>query len=220
MAFDPSYARRLYDWWGKHPATYSLGSWLVFLGQESSLRGKAVSLIGLEAGETVLDLACGNGINFELLEKGVSENGRIIGFDYSQGMLKFAGERSRAKGWRNIQLMQGDAASIDLPRNSLDGAFCSLGLSAMPDHKAAIQSVFNALKPEKCLVVLDAKLFDGWAKIFNPIIRPMFKFSTNWNYNKDIIGSLNETFGSVKAYRFNNGSIFIAIGTKTGEDGG
>jgi ubiquinone/menaquinone biosynthesis C-methylase UbiE len=53
----------------------------VFLGQENSLRDKAVRLIGLEAGETVLDLACGNGINFRLVEKRVSENGRIIGFD-------------------------------------------------------------------------------------------------------------------------------------------
>ncbi len=220
MAFDLSYTRRLYDWWGKHPAAYSLGSWLVFLDQESSLRGKAVSLIGLEAGETVLDLACGNGINFELLEKKVSENGQIIGFDYSQGMLQFAAKRSMAKGWRNIQLVQGDAASIDLPKNSLDGAFCSLGLSAMPDHKTAIQSVFKALKPEKCFVVLDAKPFGGWAKIFNPIIRPMFKFSTNWNYYKDIVGSLNETFGSVKTYSSNSGSIFIAVGTKTGENGG
>jgi len=218
--FDLHYGRKLYDWWGKHPVLYRLGSWLVFLGRENSLRNKGVSFIGLKEGDIVLDLACGNGVNFEYLEKRIGEQGQIIGFDYSEGMLRFATERKKKNNWQNIQLLQGDAASLDLQLDSLDGAFCSLGLSAIPDIKSTIQNVYNSLKPEKHFVVLDAKLFDGWTRVFNPIIRPLFKYSTNWNYNKDIPKTLREIFGTVKSYRFNGGSIFILDAKKTIKNNG
>ncbi len=219
MVFDLSYGKKIYDWYGRHPLAYRIGSWIVFLGRERTLRRKGVELVGLHPGETVLDLACGNGVNFELLQDAVGAGGRIIGFDYSEGMLGFAAGRVERAGWDNVRLVQGDAARLGLPPASIDGAFCSLGLSAMPDHAAAIRSVHRELKPGRRFAALDARLFDGRARFLNPLIRPIFKYSTNWNYTKDIPGAMREVFGSVEVHRFNGGSIFIAVGTKSAEPG-
>jgi demethylmenaquinone methyltransferase/2-methoxy-6-polyprenyl-1,4-benzoquinol methylase len=219
MALDLSFGRKIYDWWGNHPVMYKIISWIVALGREKSLRRKAINLMEVGKGDRVLDLACGNGVNFAMLEEKVGEHGKIIGFDYSTGMLEFASRRIELNDWTNVQLIQGDASQMALPEMSLDGAFCSLGLSAMPNHTAAIENVYKALKSGARFVVLDAKLFSGWAKMLNPIIRPVFKYTTNWDAGKDIIGALKNVFGEVKVYEFNGGSLFIAIGIKREQNG-
>ncbi len=214
MVLNLSLGRKIYDWWGRHPFLYKVTSWIVFLGRETSLRRRAIATIGLKRGDMVLDLACGNGLNFELLEEKVGKKGEIVGFDYSIGMLGFAARRIETNGWKNIQLLQGDAAGMKLPPASLDGAFCSLGLSAMPNHRAAIRNVYESLKPGKRFVVLDAKLFKGWAAVLNPLIRPLFKWTTNWDAEKDLIGDLEKIFEEVRVVEFNGGSMFIAVSVK------
>lgn len=64
--------------------------------------------------------------------------------------------------------VQGDAAHMRLANDSLDGALCTLELSAMPQPELAIRQVHRCLKPEGRFVVLDAKLAEGAWSIFNP----------------------------------------------------
>lgn len=215
MVLDLEYGSKIYDWWSRHPTQTKLWQWITYLGKLQNLRKQAIHSVGLNQGDTVLDLACGDGVNFQLMERIIGLEGNIIAFEYSKEMLGFAKKRADLKTWRNIQFIQGDAAYMELPNNSLDGAFCSLALSVIPDHKTTIKNVFKALKNEKHFVVLDAKLFEGFARLLNPIARPIFKFTTNWNYNKDIIGSLKAVFGKVRVQKFNSGSLFIAVATKS-----
>ncbi len=216
MTLDLRFGRRLYDWWGGHAELYGFSAWFVFLGREAVLRRQAVESIGIRQGETVLDLCCGTGVNFSLLEENVGPGGAVVAFDYSSGMLGAARERARSQGWSNIRLLQGDAGFMSLAEGCLDHAFCSLGLSAVPAHEEAIGQVFRALKPGGCFVVLDGKLFEGAASVLNPAIVAVFKYTANWNYRKDISAAMRSVFGNVDVRKFNSGSAFIAKATKSG----
>ena len=50
-------------------------------------RREAVAQLRLEPGNTVLDIACGTGLNFPFIEAGIGPEGLLIGLDYSTGML-------------------------------------------------------------------------------------------------------------------------------------
>jgi len=215
MRWKLGFGARIYNWYGKHALVYAAGSWLVFLGKEQKLRQRAVEAMGIKKGDTVLDLACGNGKNFALLENAVGAEGQIIAFDYSVGMLDAARSRTNAHNWHNIEFAQGDAAKLNLPANRLDGALCTLGLSAMPDHESAILRVATALKDGARFAVLDAKKFDGFWRIFNPLLRFLFVYTTNWDYRKNIPLTLNKVFGNARIDSFNSGSIFIAVSQKS-----
>jgi ubiquinone/menaquinone biosynthesis C-methylase UbiE len=211
MALDLAFGKRVYDWFGQHPRVYATIRWIACLGRERNLQELAIVAIGLRTGDIVLDLACGAGVNLAGLEARVGGAGKIIALDYSPGMLDTARARSREQGWTNIEFRLGDAACLELPVECLDGAICTFGLSAMPGELAALRRVAEALKPGTCLVVLDAKTFTGWARILNPVAGPLFQYSTNWNYKKDVVGCIRATFDEVQVAEYNSGCNFIAV---------
>lgn len=76
-------------------------------------RARVIELIGDIEGCTVLDVGCGTGRNFPLLQQAVGKDGRIIGLDCSRGMLEQASRRIERHGWGNIELMIGDAVTLE-----------------------------------------------------------------------------------------------------------
>jgi SAM-dependent methyltransferase len=78
-------------------------------------RRLAVGALGLRRGDTVVDMACGTGLNFSLIEQAVGPDGRIIGVDLTDAMLAVAQQRIDSNGWSNISLAQADAVEFCLP---------------------------------------------------------------------------------------------------------
>src|ERR1700728_2574877 len=72
-------------------------------------RLRAVQALGLRPGDTVVDIACGTGLNFPLLEKVVGPGGRIVGVDLTDAMLARAQDRIAANGWGNVSLVPAGA---------------------------------------------------------------------------------------------------------------
>jgi len=89
-------------------------------------------------------------------------------------MLATARQRARGEGWRNAELVQGDAPPAKLPAESFDAALCILGLSVIPDHQAAIAQVRAALKGGGRFVVLDGRPgpLRGRGRLLNPALKP------------------------------------------------
>ena len=114
MALDLAFGKRVYDWLGRHPRVYSTVRWMVCFGRERSLQNLAIAATGLREGSTVLDLACGAGVNLAGLEARVGESGKIIAADYSSGMLHTARASAREQGWTNIEFREGDAACLEV----------------------------------------------------------------------------------------------------------
>ncbi len=211
MVLDLEHGRRVYDWLGRHRVLYRLIRCGVCFGREKLFQRTAMAALELTAGDVVLDLACGTGANLGHLQGKVGTAGRIIAVDFSSGMLDAARAQAEANRWTNIEFRRADAARLELPPESLDGAICTFGLSAMPGELEAIKHMADALKSGANFVVLDCKAFTGVARIFNPIAGPVFKYGTNWDYHKDVIKGLREVFPEVGVREFNSGCNYLAI---------
>ena len=69
-------------------------------------RSRAVELMRLRRGARVVELGCGTGVNFPLIESRMGSEGRLIGVDISPRMLERAARRVERSKWRNIELVQ------------------------------------------------------------------------------------------------------------------
>lgn len=212
MVWSLNYGERVYDWWGRHQVVYRGMMWLVTFGREMEFRRRAIESLNLSEGDTVLDLACGSGRNFGLLREEVGQEGRIVGLDYSEGMLRRAKEKADRNGWLNVELVRADAAETVLRESTFDGAVCTMSMSAIPDHGSAVRNARCSLKEGSILAVMDSSDFEGKLRFLNPLVRPVFKYTTNWDYRKEVVGTLEEEFGneSVDVKWYNSGSMYVA----------
>ena len=113
--------RSIYSFWGKS-GFYGPLTFLTFLGRERSIRKMCVEQLELQKGDRVIDIACGTGRNHPYLMKAVGATGEIVALDYTPGMLARAKKQAKAHGWHNISFIQSDAAKMELPAASFDGA--------------------------------------------------------------------------------------------------
>ncbi len=120
-------------------------------------RRRAVQALGLRAGDTVIDVACGTGLNFSLLEEIVGPEGLIVGVDLTDAMLERAQNRIATKGWSNISLVQSDAVEFDFPTD-VDAILSTYALTQVPDCAEVIAHGAAALSPGGRWVVLDLKV--------------------------------------------------------------
>jgi len=123
-------------------------------------RLQAVRALGLRPGATVVDVACGTGLNFSLLEQAIGPNGRIVGVDLTDAMLAQARQRIETNGWRNVSLVQADAAEFDFP-TKVDAILSTYALSHVPDCGDVIAHGAAALSRGGRWVVLDLKAPDN-----------------------------------------------------------
>ena len=95
-------------------------------------RRKGVAALALRPGDTVLEVGVGTGRNLRYLVDAVGPTGTVIGVDLSGGMLAQARKLVTRDGWSNVELIQADAATVEIP-GELDAALFSLSYSAMPE---------------------------------------------------------------------------------------
>lgn len=120
----------------------------------SGWRNQAIDALNLSAGDTVIDLGCGTGLNFPLLQKVVTSEGRIIGVDINQTMLEQAGQTIDLNRWQNVELVCADATRLDIAEG-VDGVLSTYALILMPECRRVITNACQALKPGGRLSVLD-----------------------------------------------------------------
>jgi arsenite methyltransferase len=82
--------------------------------------GNRTALANLNAGEVVLDLGSGGGIDVLLSAKRVGPTGKAYGLDMTDEMLALANENKRKAGVENVEFLKGEIENIPLPDNSVD----------------------------------------------------------------------------------------------------
>jgi ubiquinone/menaquinone biosynthesis C-methylase UbiE len=124
-------------------------------------RKRAIRSLALMNGDTVVDLGCGTGLNFSLLQKQIGPRGKIIGVDLTDAMLAEAAKRVAVHRWSNVELVGCDAALYDFPPG-VNGIFSAFALTLVPGFDEVIRKGAQALLPGERFVVLDFKMPSGW----------------------------------------------------------
>jgi demethylmenaquinone methyltransferase/2-methoxy-6-polyprenyl-1,4-benzoquinol methylase len=128
---------------------------------ENRYRRMAVEALRLAPGDTVVDVACGTGLNFSLLQAKVGAEGRIIGVDLTDEMLEQARRRVKRSGWDNVELVQTDAAAYDFP-HGVNGILSTCAITLVPEYDEVIARGAAALATGGRLVVFDLKEPGRW----------------------------------------------------------
>lgn len=125
-----------------------------------SVRREAVDLLDLKRGDVVIDVACGTGLSFPLLEERIGVEGKLIGIDLSPDMLGKARERIQQVGWQNVTLIEAAVEDATIPVPA-DAAFFHFTHDVMRSP-AALQNVFRHLKPGARVVAAGGKRAPWW----------------------------------------------------------
>jgi demethylmenaquinone methyltransferase/2-methoxy-6-polyprenyl-1,4-benzoquinol methylase len=160
MAFNKEEIAGIYK---KRARNYDLSANLYYLigFRETAYRKRAVALLNLRQGDTVVEVGCGTGLNFRLLRDAVGPDGKIIGVDLTPEMLGEARERVKRNGWENVELVQSDAAAYEFPEG-INGVVSTFAITLMPEYDRIIRNGAGALAEGGRLVVADFKRPEGW----------------------------------------------------------
>ncbi|MBE4720444.1 ubiquinone biosynthesis protein [Pseudarthrobacter sp. AB1] len=144
-------------------------------------------VLGIDAlapttGQQVLDIGCGTGLNFPLLQERVGSSGTIVGIDRSAEMLRQARRRAQARGWENVILLQADMVLLDPGSIAArieesggagvsDAALATYSLSLMGDWEQAWTNMTRLLATQARVGVVDLQEPEGWARWLTPLAR-------------------------------------------------
>lgn len=105
-------------------------------------------LIGpIHAGETVVDIGCGAGMDLLLAARRVGSSGRAIGIDMTAEMRDLARSAAAAADLRHVEVMEGDAISLPLPDASADVIISNGVLNLVPEKDKAFREIARVLRP-------------------------------------------------------------------------
>lgn len=150
---------RLIETYRKKAKHYDITSWLYPAPgyPHRAQRRRAIRALGLRPGDSVVDVACGTGLNFPLIQEAIGPQGRIVGTDLTDAMLAQAEERVKANGWSNVSLVQSEAAGFEFPAE-VNAIVSTYALTQVPECAAVIAHGAAALSAGGRWVVLDLKV--------------------------------------------------------------
>ena len=185
-------------------------------------RVRAVQALGLRPGDSVVDVACGTGLNFSLLEEAIGPDGRIVGVDLTDAMLAQAQRRIESNGWRNIRLVQADADEFDFPAEA-DAILSTYALTQVPECGEVIAHGAAALSGGGRWVVLDLKLPDNaprrLAQLGVAIARP-FASIDEWIARRPwevLRAAMHDELDDLSWTELFFGTAFLAAGSRAAE---
>ena len=179
-------------------------------------REAAVEALRLGSGAVVLNVPCGTGQSFELLQDRLRGTGRVIGVDVSSGMLARADAKVRAHGWDNVDLVQEDVTVLDAEwaaslgvTEGYDAVLCDLGLSGFPSWQRVTDQLVSTLKPGGRLVVMD------WFIPHTSLRGALIRWIGKGEVDRDLPGYLRGLLDAVEVDQsFKGGDMFVAAGVR------
>ncbi len=120
------------------------------------------AIAAILAGETILDIGCGAGMDLLLAARRAGPTGRAIGIDMTEAMRDRARASAAAAGLRNVEVYCADATALPFPDASVDVVISNGVLNLVPEKDKAFAEIRRVLRPGGRLqladIVLDTEL--------------------------------------------------------------
>jgi arsenite methyltransferase len=123
--------------------------------------GNPLAVAELQAGERVLDLGSGGGIDVLLSARRVGETGFAFGLDMTDEMLELARANATKAGATNVEFLKGQIESIPLPDASIDVVISNCVINLSTDKPAVLAEMHRVLTPGGRIGISDVVAEDG-----------------------------------------------------------
>jgi demethylmenaquinone methyltransferase/2-methoxy-6-polyprenyl-1,4-benzoquinol methylase len=178
-------------------------------------RHEAHLSLEVKAGDRVLEIACGTGLNFPHLRQLIGNSGMLIGLDYTPAMLDIARRRIAGFSWTNVDVVAGDAARLPFPDATLDRVFCSFALSVIPAYEKAIAEVRRVLMPGGRFVALELRPMElpSSSSLFGHLMHRLMGFCAI-DTSHQTLKAIQHTFSEVQVRYYLAGMFYMAVSKK------
>jgi len=172
---------------------YDASRWTFLYG-----RSRIIDCLRIQPGERVMEVGCGTGSNFEMIQTCLQGAGELTGVDCSAPMLRKASQRVRTNGWQNVLLIDHEYGAESITRGGVDVVLISYSLSMIPNWEKALASAQLELRPGGRIGVVDfckpansSKLFSDWLAVnhvrtdqpYEQRLQETFEQKTHYRYN-------------------------------------
>lgn len=138
------------------------------LAPYEAIRQTAIDRLQLQADEVVLDVGCGTGLSLEGLQRGVGEQGQVIGIDQCPEMVDAARQRVHRHGWSQVELRCVPVDQLDLPVKA-DAALFHFTHDILQSQEA-LDHVLAHLKPGARVALTGLKWTSPWYGGLNALV--------------------------------------------------
>ncbi len=146
--------------------SYDLNNRLHSMGMDQYWRSVAVKMGAVQAGDTIVDVACGTGdltLKFAKRLRAVrgetkASAGEVMGIDFTYEMLPIARQKAEQRGGTRPRFVQGDAMGLPLADGSADVVSIAFGIRNVSDWGKAIEEFWRVLRPGGRLIILEFSL--------------------------------------------------------------
>ncbi|MTH52179.1 demethylmenaquinone methyltransferase [Bacillus mangrovi] len=151
-------------------------------------RNETMKRMDVKPGSRALDVCCGTADWTLALAEAAGPSGHATGLDFSRNMLSAGEGKVKNSGFKNIELIHGNAMELPFPDDSFDYVTIGFGLRNVPDYLTVLKEMQRVVKPGGKVVCLETsqpelpvfrQLYFLYFRYVMPVFGKMFAKSYN-----------------------------------------